>query len=87
MIPWLLVAELLCLKNSSLKALVADRQAAFPASGEINRKLENAAAAIARIRERYEPDAATWTPRTVSVLNTLSGALTCAARIPSRWCV
>jgi phosphomannomutase len=56
MIPWLLVAELLCLKNSSLKALVADRQAAFPASGEINRKLENAAA-IARIRERYEPDA------------------------------
>ncbi|QGN38803.1 O9 family phosphomannomutase RfbK [Klebsiella oxytoca] len=58
MIPWLLVAELLCLKNSPLKALVADRQAAFPASGEINRKLENAAAAIARIRERYEPDAA-----------------------------
>ena len=57
MIPWLLVAELLCLKNSPLKALVADRQAAFPASGEINRKLENAAAAIARIRERYEPDA------------------------------
>lgn len=26
MIPWLLVAELLCLKNSSLKSLVADRQ-------------------------------------------------------------
>ena len=57
MIPWLLVAELLCLKNSSLKMLVSDRQAAFPASGEINRRLENAAAAIARIRERYEPDA------------------------------
>lgn len=33
MIPWLLVAELLCLKNSSLKSLVADRRAAFPASG------------------------------------------------------
>lgn len=57
MIPWLLVAELLCLKNSPLKLLVADRQAAFPASGEINRKLKNAAAAIARIRARYEPDA------------------------------
>jgi phosphomannomutase len=57
MIPWLLVAELLCLKNSSLKALVADRQAAFPASGEINRKLKNAAESIARIRERYEPAA------------------------------
>lgn len=58
MIPWLLVAELLCLKNTSLKALVADRQAAFPASGEINRKLKNASEAIALIRERYEPSAA-----------------------------
>lgn len=58
MIPWLLVAELLCLKNTSLKSLVADRQAAFPASGEINRKLDNAATAIARIRECYEPAAA-----------------------------
>lgn len=28
-----------------------------PGVREINRKLENAAAAIARIRERYEPDA------------------------------
>ena len=36
---------------------MADRQAAFPASGEINRKLANAGAAIARIRERYEADA------------------------------
>jgi phosphomannomutase len=87
MIPWLLVAELLCLKNSSLKALVADRQAAFPASGEINRKLENAAAAIARIRNAMNRMPPTSTPRTVSVLNTLSGALTCAAPIPSRWCV
>lgn len=58
MIPWLLVAELLCLKNSSLKSLVADRQKAFPASGEINRKLSNAAEAIARIRAQYEPAAA-----------------------------
>ena len=57
MIPWLLVAELLCLKNTSLKSRVADRQAAFPASGEINRKLSNAAEAIACIRARYEPDA------------------------------
>ena len=36
---------------------MADRQTAFPASGEINRKLNNAAEAIARIRERYEPAA------------------------------
>ncbi|WP_058914165.1 O9 family phosphomannomutase RfbK [Entomohabitans teleogrylli] len=57
MIPWLLVAELLCIKNTSLKTLVADRQAAFPASGEINSKLENAAQAIARIRAIYEAQA------------------------------
>lgn len=57
MIPWLLVAELLCQKNTSLKALVVDRQVAFPASGEINRKLNHAAEAIARIRELYEPTA------------------------------
>ncbi|EPY5255899.1 TPA: phosphomannomutase CpsG, partial [Klebsiella pneumoniae] len=31
---------------------------AFPASGEINRKLGNAAEAIARIRAQYEPAAA-----------------------------
>ena len=37
---------------------MADRQAAFPASGEINRKLKNAPEAIALIRERYEPSAA-----------------------------
>ncbi|ECL4492192.1 phosphomannomutase CpsG [Salmonella enterica subsp. enterica] len=57
MIPWLLVTELLCLKGNTLKTLVADRQAAYPASGEINRRLGDAAAVIARIRERYESEA------------------------------
>lgn len=57
MIPWLLVAELLCVKNTSLKALVADRMAAFPASGEINNKLDDAKAAIEKIRAVYEPEA------------------------------
>ncbi|EOF8042054.1 phosphomannomutase CpsG, partial [Salmonella enterica subsp. enterica serovar Tennessee] len=36
MIPWLLVAELVCLKGQPLGELVRDRMAAFPASGEIN---------------------------------------------------
>lgn len=44
-------------EKSSLKSLVSDRQAAFPASGEINRKLINAADSISRIRARYEPGA------------------------------
>ncbi len=39
MIPWLLVAELVCLKGKTLGELVRDRMAAFPASGEINSKL------------------------------------------------
>lgn len=57
MIPWLLVAELLCVKNKSLSQLVGDRMKAFPASGEINRKLVNANECIAKIRAIYEPDA------------------------------
>lgn len=57
MIPWLLVAELLCVKNTSLTALVSDRMVAFPASGEINSKLTNAKETIAKIRSIYEPDA------------------------------
>ncbi|HHL2561320.1 TPA: phosphomannomutase CpsG [Yersinia enterocolitica] len=57
MIPWLLVAELLCVKNMTLSQLVGDRMKAFPASGEINRKLMNANECIAKIRAIYEPDA------------------------------
>jgi phosphomannomutase len=57
MIPWLLVAELLCVKKLSLKQLVADRMAAFPASGEINSVIADPAKAIARVRAAYEKDA------------------------------
>lgn len=57
MIPWLLVAELLCVKNMSLSQLVGDRMRAFPASGEINRKLVDAKSSIAKVRAIYEPDA------------------------------
>ncbi|ROP62677.1 phosphomannomutase [Enterobacter sp. BIGb0383] len=53
MIPWLLVTELLCLKGQSLGELVRDRMAAFPASGEINRKLEKPAEAIARVQQHF----------------------------------
>lgn len=57
MIPWLLVAELLCVKKLSLKQLVADRMAAFPASGEINSVIADPATAIARVRTAYENEA------------------------------
>ena len=57
MIPWLLVAELLCVTGKSLSELVAARMAAYPASGEINSKLTNAQSAIARVRAVFEKDA------------------------------
>ncbi|BBQ83218.1 TPA: phosphomannomutase CpsG [Kluyvera ascorbata] len=56
MIPWLLVAEMLCVMNQSLSDLVSSRMQAFPASGEINRKLENADRVIDLIRQKYEPN-------------------------------
>ncbi|HDK6048849.1 TPA: phosphomannomutase CpsG [Klebsiella variicola] len=57
MIPWLLVAELLCVKNKTLSQLVGDRMAAYPASGEINSSLADPAKAIARVLNQYEESA------------------------------
>ncbi|MDX7986414.1 phosphomannomutase CpsG [Xenorhabdus sp. 12] len=57
MIPWLLVAELICLKGKSLSGLVCDRIAAFPASGEINSKLAEPAAAIDRVEQYFAGEA------------------------------
>lgn len=56
MIPLVLMAELVSRKGP-LADLVRDRQAAFPSSGEINFHLSDPAAAIARVRARFEPQA------------------------------
>jgi phosphomannomutase len=53
MIPWLLVAELVSRTGRPLSALVAARMAAFPASGEINRKLADPPAVLARVEAHY----------------------------------
>ncbi len=53
MIPWLLVASLMSQTGKPLSALVRERMAAFPASGEINRRLDDPQAAIARVEARY----------------------------------
>jgi phosphomannomutase len=55
MIPWLLIAELVCRRGVPLADLVAGRKAAFPSSGEMNFTLANPAAAIARVRAHFEP--------------------------------
>jgi phosphomannomutase len=57
MIPWLLVAELLCLKDKKLGELVNDRMAAFPASGEINSSLNDPKSAINRVLDHYSAKA------------------------------
>jgi phosphomannomutase len=57
MIPWLLIAELVCLQKQSLSSLVAARIEAYPSSGEINNKLADPKKAIARVFERYHGDA------------------------------
>ena len=54
MIPWLLVAELLCIKNQTLGQLVNDRVEAYPASGEINSSLSDPKEAISRVLAKYE---------------------------------
>ncbi|MGC1069306.1 phosphomannomutase CpsG [Pantoea agglomerans] len=53
MIPWLLVAELLAVKGETLSGLVSERMKAFPCSGEINSKVENAKSKIEIIKDRY----------------------------------
>jgi len=57
MIPWLLIAELVCLRKQPLSSLVKARIEAYPSSGEINNKLANPKKAIARVLDRYQPDA------------------------------
>ena len=53
MIPWLVVAEIMSRRGIPLSELVADRVARFPASGEINRRVADAAETIARLEEEY----------------------------------
>lgn len=57
MIPWLLVLELLSRKDVSLTDLIRARRAAFPSSGEINFRVEDADAALARIEENFASEA------------------------------
>lgn len=55
MIPWLLVIELISRSGKTLSQLVDERIQRFPSSGEINRRIEDAAAAIAKVQNHYQP--------------------------------
>lgn len=54
MIPWLLVAELMCRSGKKLSELVGARVDMFPCSGEINRKVDDSAAILAALEEKYD---------------------------------
>jgi phosphomannomutase len=53
MIPWLLVAQIMSQRACPLSQLVDERMASFPASGEINRKVEDADVALNTLESRY----------------------------------
>ncbi len=57
MIPWLLAAELISVSGKSLSELVGERMRLYPASGEINRKVGDAAAMLQKLHDAYAPDA------------------------------
>lgn len=53
MIPWLLVAEYISASGKPLSALVEERIKAYPCSGEINYRVADAPATVARIEAHY----------------------------------
>jgi phosphomannomutase/phosphomannomutase/phosphoglucomutase len=57
MIPWLLVAGILSVTGKPLSALVEERIAAFPCSGELNRQVADPQAILRRVQARYAPEA------------------------------
>ena len=57
MIPWLLVTGLICASGQPLSTLVAQRVAAYPCSGEINRTIDDPAAVLARAEDQYREQA------------------------------
>jgi phosphomannomutase len=57
MIPWLLVAELLCRKQQTLSSMLEDRIAKFPSPGEINSHVKDAKQAIEKVFNKYAQSA------------------------------
>ncbi|HUS24897.1 MAG TPA: phosphomannomutase [Candidatus Binatia bacterium] len=53
MIPWLLVAQLIGESGKPLSELVAERMRRFPASGEINRRVQDIPSVLATIERHY----------------------------------
>lgn len=56
MIPWLLVTALMSVSGKSFSQLVDERMAAYPCSGEINYKVEDVKAVLAKVEAHYSPN-------------------------------
>ena len=88
MIPWLLVLAVISERGQPLSALVGERMRLFPASGEINRHLAADTTIDPGTRARALRAAGAGDRshrRPVDGIRS-SGASTCAAPTPSRWC-
>jgi phosphomannomutase len=57
MIPWLIVAQILCESGLTLSQLVGERIGLFPVSGELNYRVPDAKATLAAFEARYSPQA------------------------------
>jgi len=57
MIPWLQVVEAVCEEDRPLSAMVEERMARYPVSGEINLRLSDPPKALAAVRQAYEAEA------------------------------
>jgi len=57
MIPWLIIAQILCESGQPLSRLVGERIGLFPVSGELNYRVPDAQSAIAAFEARYAPHA------------------------------
>jgi len=53
MIPWLLIAELICSTGQTLSEMIKARMAEYPCSGELNRSIDDAPALMASLKGRY----------------------------------
>lgn len=53
MIPWLLVVELMSLRQATLSSLVSERMALFPSSGEINSVVDDPRAVLRRVEQHF----------------------------------
>jgi phosphomannomutase len=53
MLPWLLITELMCLSGKPLSGMANACIAKFPCSGEVNRRVEDGSATLAKIKEKY----------------------------------